>query len=331
MHELGHNLGLHHGGDDEVPNKPNYLSVMNYSFQLTGLMRADASFFLDYSRFGISLDEAALDEAGGFGIGGGPAAALNTLGKCPSGAMTAWLVAAGPTDFDCDGATNGTVAADINGDGGQTVLRPFVDWPALVFVGGGIGGSGVILPSTSSLIEPPLDELLADKAFLETLAAAVSKPGDPAGPGEPPPAPATPAQPAAPLALTALSVSPARFRAARRGASIGARRGAGVAYTLSAAARVRFTVERLVAGRRRGGRCRPAGSVPRGKRCTRRRPVPGSFSDLGSSGPNSFRFTGRIAGRTLSPGRYRLVATPVAADGERGSARAAAFKVRRAG
>ena len=37
MHELGHNLGLRHGGDD-LPNfKPNYLSVMNYSFQLTGL------------------------------------------------------------------------------------------------------------------------------------------------------------------------------------------------------------------------------------------------------------------------------------------------------
>lgn len=34
MHEFGHTLGLHHGGDDEVNNKPNYLSVMNYSFQM---------------------------------------------------------------------------------------------------------------------------------------------------------------------------------------------------------------------------------------------------------------------------------------------------------
>jgi hypothetical protein len=33
MHELGHNLGLKHGGGDGVNNKPNYISIMNYSFQ----------------------------------------------------------------------------------------------------------------------------------------------------------------------------------------------------------------------------------------------------------------------------------------------------------
>ena len=33
MHELGHNLGLQHGGGDGVNCKPNYLSVMNYMFQ----------------------------------------------------------------------------------------------------------------------------------------------------------------------------------------------------------------------------------------------------------------------------------------------------------
>lgn len=38
MHELGHNLALAHGGDDEVNRKPNYLSVMNYAFQSCGLM-----------------------------------------------------------------------------------------------------------------------------------------------------------------------------------------------------------------------------------------------------------------------------------------------------
>jgi hypothetical protein len=32
MHELGHNLGLHHGGDVDANYKPNYLSVMNYFF-----------------------------------------------------------------------------------------------------------------------------------------------------------------------------------------------------------------------------------------------------------------------------------------------------------
>ena len=31
MHELGHNLGLRHGGDTDVNCKPNYLSAMNYA------------------------------------------------------------------------------------------------------------------------------------------------------------------------------------------------------------------------------------------------------------------------------------------------------------
>src|SRR5262249_4202145 len=32
MHELGHNLGLGHGGGDDINSKPNYQSVMNYDF-----------------------------------------------------------------------------------------------------------------------------------------------------------------------------------------------------------------------------------------------------------------------------------------------------------
>ena len=49
MHELGHTLDLGHGGE-ALPNcKPNYLSVMNYTFQLSGLMDADGVPHLDYS------------------------------------------------------------------------------------------------------------------------------------------------------------------------------------------------------------------------------------------------------------------------------------------
>jgi hypothetical protein len=44
MHELGHTLGLHHGGSDEVNYKSNYLSVMNYMFQTTGLIGTNAYF-----------------------------------------------------------------------------------------------------------------------------------------------------------------------------------------------------------------------------------------------------------------------------------------------
>ena len=34
MHEIGHNLGLLHGGTDDVNCKPNYISVMNYNRQI---------------------------------------------------------------------------------------------------------------------------------------------------------------------------------------------------------------------------------------------------------------------------------------------------------
>lgn len=77
MHELGHMLGLPvHGGDVEVHNKPNYLSVMNYAFQFCkvptsiGLLPGQC----DYSRLVTGailppLHETNLDEC--VGIGGG--------------------------------------------------------------------------------------------------------------------------------------------------------------------------------------------------------------------------------------------------------------------
>lgn len=50
MHELGHSLGLQHGGSDKVNYKPNYLSVMNYSFQNIGVI---GDYPIDYS--GVKL------------------------------------------------------------------------------------------------------------------------------------------------------------------------------------------------------------------------------------------------------------------------------------
>ena len=252
--------------------------------------------------------------------------------RLPRTVQTVWGVAAGPTDFDCDGTTAGTVSTDINGDANKTALPPFEDWPALVFAGGAVGGSGVALPSQTELIEPQLDELLATKRFLDAYVAANTKPPDaPAGPGGSgqPGIPAAPAAGIAALAIRKLSVRPSRLRAARRGGSIGPRGAATVTYDLSAPARVRFTIERVVAGRRRGGRCRPPSDAPRGKRCERRVRVRGSFTHTGAAGLNRFRFTGRLAGRPLRPGRYLLKATPLTSAGRPVSPRRAAFAIRR--
>jgi hypothetical protein len=66
MHELGHNLGLRHGGQDDIQNKPNYLSIMSYSFQMRGLVVSDSDLRFDYARFaGPTLDERNLNEKPG--------------------------------------------------------------------------------------------------------------------------------------------------------------------------------------------------------------------------------------------------------------------------
>jgi hypothetical protein len=80
MHELGHNLGLRHGGapvggNDSLENfKPNYLSVMNYDFTNTGIpfaatpgSTAIAGYRVDYSDVTLpDLNESNLDETVGF-------------------------------------------------------------------------------------------------------------------------------------------------------------------------------------------------------------------------------------------------------------------------
>jgi uncharacterized repeat protein (TIGR01451 family) len=67
MHELGHALGLGHGGGDGVNFKPNYLSVMNYRFQTVGIGdTATGTQQIDYSRDDLDdLSETALREPAG--------------------------------------------------------------------------------------------------------------------------------------------------------------------------------------------------------------------------------------------------------------------------
>jgi hypothetical protein len=117
--------------------------------------------------------------------------------------------------------------------------------------------------------------------------------------------------------LTELTLAPAKFRAAHSGASMAAKRkrasiGTRVGYTLDRGATTTFAVTRLLPGIRKGKRCvappRRKASGAKPKRCTRTRTV-GSFTRVSTAGVNHFRFTGRVAGKALPRGNYRLGVT----------------------
>ena len=136
MHELGHNLGLLHGGDqgDNANNyKPNYLSLMNYSFQLRGIPTPTTN-RLDYSRNDLpDLNENSLDENVGIQDG-----TDDTYFYCPTrtgaGDPTDRGTGTGSINWDCvlPVVFSNSVSVDINKRGGLTTLTGFDDWPQVV-------------------------------------------------------------------------------------------------------------------------------------------------------------------------------------------------------
>lgn len=150
MHEFGHVLNLGHGGGDHTNDKPNYLSVMNYSFQTRGLRLNGTDGRLDYSASAnANLDEAALAE----GVG---------VGTAPAGYGTRWKVlrggeelerlgdpAAGPLDWNDDGVIQQVpVREDINCDKEITLLTGHDDWKVLVYNGGSLRKRSVAAAQT---------------------------------------------------------------------------------------------------------------------------------------------------------------------------------------
>lgn len=135
MHELGHALGLYHGGNEDTNCKPNYLSVMSYSLQFPVF---DPSRPLDYSRQALdTLQETGLNEAvgingpkGRYCVYGAPNFKSNLFGHGDHHAP-----ADGPINWDNSlGFFYGSnVNADINlidgtCDGKGQTLSGFDDW-----------------------------------------------------------------------------------------------------------------------------------------------------------------------------------------------------------
>jgi hypothetical protein len=117
--------------------------------------------------------------------------------------------------------------------------------------------------------------------------------------------------------ISKFKMTPATFVAATHGPPlIAARRskalkpGAIVSYRGTQPATTTFTVQRPVRGRLQGHSCvKPGKRNRKRKRCTRYVAI-GSFTHPDIAGANRFRWTGRIGGRKLKPGRYRLQAIP---------------------
>ena len=174
---------------------------------------------------------------------------------------------------------------------------------------------------------------------LDVSATISSTPGS-TTPSSPPAPPAAPPRsqavyPVPPPSLQRLRIYPRAFAAARMGGSARAtrRRGSGgkVSFRIDLAATVRFKVQRIAAGRRQGrGKARrcvmPTRRNRNATRCPRYVPVKGSFSRRARAGVNSFYFTGRVGGRRLSRGTYRLMATP-RAGGVWGRSQTRTFKI----
>lgn len=141
LHELGHTLGLHHGGDEHVQYKPNYLSVMNYLYQTTGIIR-DREPTFDYSREALpELDEEALDERVGLRLAdAGITTKYGTAYWIDFGdKRLIWPTDSATTvDWNNDQRIEARVTADIN-DGIARTLRGHKDWSRINFRNKGIG------------------------------------------------------------------------------------------------------------------------------------------------------------------------------------------------
>ena len=137
MHELGHALGLGHGGGDDINYKPNYFSIMNYKFQYNDLLPERP---LDYSRIELPpIDETNINEAVGIGI------AKKTVWYELSSVFPGgkWLYSDGdiPIDWNYDNNITSGIWFDVNnypyphdqGNWPDGLLTGYDDWANLVY------------------------------------------------------------------------------------------------------------------------------------------------------------------------------------------------------
>jgi len=167
MHELGHNLGLRHGGNENRNKKPNYLSVMNYSFSVSGIIR-DGVPTLDYSRVTTAaVSEAQLNELAAFA----PVSpttesqlsrySVHTCTKTGSANPVCGLLPGNASvnlDFNRNGSVqSANLALDLDGDGTATTTFSASqnDWLKLIYHGGNTLGDPPTTAQAARLATEP--------------------------------------------------------------------------------------------------------------------------------------------------------------------------------
>ncbi len=164
IHELGHCLGLTHGGVDHENYKPNYLSVMNYAFQTSGLYKdghwGDAGYPLhfDYQRLNTpALDKSHLNESLGL-TGADDVSAYGTV-SMNDDIPKYYLHAAEAIDWNRNEIIETDIAADINNSGDLGVIAAQNNWPHINYNANKlIGPFGA--PGTA--VKPPLTNVIRE-------------------------------------------------------------------------------------------------------------------------------------------------------------------------
>jgi hypothetical protein len=95
-HELGHNLGLRHGGNDDTNNKPNYPSLMNYAHTNTAgdpvssysATQNAGSVFNDWSNLQLDFQNYATNLGSSFALGPNGLTELDPAGDLPAFLLT---------------------------------------------------------------------------------------------------------------------------------------------------------------------------------------------------------------------------------------------------
>jgi hypothetical protein len=79
-------------------------------------------------------------------------------------------------------------------------------------------------------------------------------------------------------------------------------------FDLTEAASIQFRVDRISKGVWVKPNCRAPKKGRKGKTCSRYVALPGAINTIAAAGANSFAWNGKLGGKKLAPGKYRLTA-----------------------